>query len=116
MLDILIEYGFQLLQLVLEALLPVLAVMAIKWVQVLIKNGIAKLEPNVQDILNEGVRIAVLAAEQMGLSQQLQEKKAFALEMAQLYLAEHGVELDIEVIAAAIEAAVMDEFNRGKVG
>ena len=114
MLDILLDFVFGLLQLALEAALPVLVVMLIAWVRVQVKAGFAKLEPNVQLILQEAARIAVLAAEQMNLAGQLDEKLDFAVGIAQSFLNEHGVELELDLIIAAIEAAVMDEFNRDK--
>lgn len=112
MLDILKEYGFTLLQLMLEAVLPVLAVFIIQWVRAQIQIAMDKLNDNQRAILNEAARIAVLAAEQMNLAGKVADKKAFAVDFAQKYLDEHGIIISLGTIEGAIEAAVMSEFNQ----
>ena len=110
--DILKDILFQVLQLALEALLPVLIGFAIKWLRDQIGLLKSKLSESQLAILDAAAKIAVLAAEQLNLAGFVEDKKAEAIRIAQQYLAAHGVELDVQVIADAIEAAVMEQFNQ----
>jgi len=112
MLDILKEYGFALLQLLLEALLPILVVFVIQWVRMQIKKVIAGLSSDQAALLAEAAKIAVLAAEQMNLAGLIMDKKEWAIEYAQNYLLAHNIPLDLATIEGLIEAAVMAEFNQ----
>lgn len=112
MLDVLKDILFQILQLALEALLPVLVAFIIRWVKGQIDIAKGKLNEQQQTILDAAVRIAVLAAEQLNLSGFVENKKAEAIKIAQAYLIAHGIDIDVQVLADMIEAAVMDEFNR----
>lgn len=61
----------------------------------------------------ETVRLAVLAAEQMGLSGD--EAKLTAVRYAEAQLAAQGISADFERLSVLVEALVMDEFNRWKI-
>ena len=115
MLDILKEYGLTLLQLVLTALLPILATYIIQLVKVWIENAMMKLGDQQAKAVKLAANLAVQAAEQMQLAGQIEDKKLEAIKIAQAYLDEHGVGIiDVEVISDAIEAAVMEQFNWSK--
>lgn len=70
-------------------------------------------------LLDKAIESAVLAAEQSGLKSVgtsaamnlgvsvAQQKKQYALNMAQKYLEEHGVKMDIQVIDGMLEAQIM---------
>lgn len=61
-------------------------------------------------LLDKAVKTAILAAEQSGLNQTIQnvaaQKKQFALDLAFKYLAEHGLRVDPAVVNGLIEATV----------
>jgi hypothetical protein len=61
----------------------------------------------------EAVKLAVLAAEQAGLSGV--DAKRTALRYAEAQLAAQGISVDFERLGVVIEAVVMDEFNRYKI-
>jgi len=60
-------------------------------------------------------RVAVLAAEQLGLSAQIKSKRDYAIRYLADALERRGVRVPVEELAAAIEAAVMKEFNQTPV-
>ena len=105
------------LQGLLEFLLPIAAVAIISavvswarlaWERAKSWNGDAT------DLLEEAARVAVTAAEQAGAAYLINDKKAYAMDIAERWLAEHGIHLDIELIDAAVEAAVYKQFNSAK--
>jgi hypothetical protein len=65
-------------------------------------------------VLNVVTTLAVQAAEQLGLSEQIKDKKAYALQVAYQWLKDKGIDIDLNYLDAAIEAAVLEEFNRDK--
>ena len=64
------------------------------------------------ELLSDVARMAVLAAEQAGLSGVIEDKKEAALSYASEILRQKGLNIDIVALDAAIEAAVADELNR----
>jgi DNA-directed RNA polymerase specialized sigma24 family protein len=82
----------------------------------LIKKWLAELEaakPELAGYIRQAVEIAVLAAEQMEIGGFIEDKKQYALNIAQAYLNEHGWdEFDIDVLEAAIEAEVLKQFPK----
>jgi len=71
-----------------------------------------KLGPRFDD-LERAARIAVRAAEQLGLVQKLAgpEKKQKAVEIVQRFLDQRGVRVDVAMIEALIESEVLNQFN-----
>jgi hypothetical protein len=63
-------------------------------------------------ILEDIARIVVNAAEQMKLAGLIEEKKDYALATAEVWLKDQGFNVNLDLIEAAIEAAVMQEFNK----
>lgn len=53
---------------------------------------------------------AVLMAEQV--SEDNAEKKRLAMETAEKWLKQYGIEIDLDMLEAAVEAAVFDELKR----
>lgn len=70
--------------------------------------------PDIAEQIASAARMAVLAAEQSGAAGYVENKKSYALKVASNWLAEKGLSVNIELISAAIEAAVFEEFNRFK--
>lgn len=65
-----------------------------------------------QELIQSAVRSAVYAAEQLGNTRLIGEKRQFALEMANRLLQRYGVKLHVADLAGLIEATVWDEINR----
>lgn len=106
------------LQKFLEIVIPVLATLVAGYVAVGIRKLIEEIKANLNEkqlaLATEIVHEAVLAAEQVGLGDALIDKKDYALDLAEQWLASHGIKLDLKILDNLIEAAVMDEFNRDK--
>lgn len=70
--------------------------------------------PDVTDALEWAARMAVKAAEQAGAADLIADKKAYALDVAEKWLAAKGLTIDLDLLDAAIEAAVFEELNANK--
>ena len=116
--EVVLEFISLLAESLLNMVLPVLASLASAWLFAKVKEAYAKLKEKYSDelyFLEEIAQMAVLAAEQSGLAGAIEDKKAYALDLVENALRERGINIDVSEIEAAIEAAVMGEFNRGKV-
>lgn len=71
-------------------------------------------QPKLASILEFVAYKSVVAAEQAGAAGIIDGKKEYALEVAQKWLKAQGLNIDTQVIGAAIEAAVWEEFNQWK--
>lgn len=71
-------------------------------------------KPDMAWMLEQAASLAVNAAEQAGAESYFKDKKAYALDVAQKWLSAQGVDIDLSLIDAAIEAAVYEEFNKDK--
>ena len=110
--NVLQEFAMGLLVLVLPILsgfiIAALIALKDKWLQEL-ENS----KPELRWYLDEAVDIAVRAAEQSKFADFIEDKKAYAFEIAQLWLDAHGwEEVDIDVLEAAIEAEVLKQFPK----
>lgn len=105
------------LQSVLAYVLPILAVSLAGFLVAKAKqawNLAKEWNPSVTDLLGQSVRVAVRAAEQAGAAGLIMDKRAYAFDVAEKWLKARGVSIDIDLIYAAIEAAVYQEFNKPK--
>lgn len=105
----------QALQYLLSALLPILVVFVIKWVKAKTDAALAELEensPSIHWLLTEAADMAVKAAEQLGLSGVIEDKREYAFQIVQAYLDAKDIDIDVELIYAAIEAAVIENFPK----
>ena len=95
--------------------IPILIAFLFQWFRQKSAELRSRLTAQQQQFIDAGVGIAVRAAEQMGLSQQLagggQGKKAFALKTAQDYLNRLGVQIDVNELATLVEAEVRQQFS-----
>lgn len=73
-------------------------------------------QPDLADTLEWAARTAVFAAEQAGAAALIEDKKNYALDVAQMWLKSKGLPIDLDMIDAAIEAAVYSEINKDKLG
>ncbi len=105
------------LQSLLEFLLPIVAVAVIgalvSWAKLLWEKA-KSWNGDATTLLEEAAKIAVSAAEQAGAAKLISDKKVYAMDVAEKWLEQHGVHLDFELIDAAIEAAVYEQFNTDK--
>lgn len=96
--------------------LPIIAGFLVAALRALVKKWLTELEinkPKLTWYLGEAVSIAVSAAEQMELAGFVEDKKQYALEIAQQFLDEHGwSEVNVDVLEAAIEAEVLKQFPK----
>ena len=101
---------------VVTAVVPVLVKLLADWVQAHVAEVMNEIDQDLRYVIDEAVRIAVSAAEQSGLAKliknEAEEKKRFACEVAERYLAQYGVVVDLDVLADLIEAEVLRQFNR----
>lgn len=105
------------LQKLLEYFLPILAVALVGFLAAKIKNLLAEAKawnPDITELLEQAVKFAVTAAEQAGASKLIEDKKTYAFDVAERWLELHGIKIDLDLIDAAIEAAVYEKFNAGK--
>lgn len=103
------------LEAVLIAVLPPLAVALLGLVVSLLRKWWieAKLyAPKVTELLEIAARFAVKAAEQAGAADIIKDKKQYAIEIAEAWLKARKVDIDIDLIDAAIEKAV-HEMKQG---
>jgi hypothetical protein len=113
-----LNYISELLQAILLAILPVLAVAGVRWLLGEVSVAKAKLTNEQQAFLANAVKVAVLAAEQFGLVARIRDtyfdKRNFAIQYVTDALRQAGMTVNVAEITAQIEAAVLDEFNRDR--
>jgi len=116
--EVLTDFFWQFLQLFFNAVIPPLAVAVAVFLVAIVKKLLAKwtasMNLDVLVIMQEMARSAVLAAEQVNLVELAIDKKEYALNLAAEWLSEKKIKFDLGQLADLIEAAVMDEFNRGR--
>ena len=105
------------LEAILIAILPPLAVALVSFVVAKAKEVWARAKqwnPTVTQYLEQAARFAVQAAEQAGAAELIEDKKQYAIQIAEAWLAANHITTDIDLIDAAIEKAVLELFNSGK--
>ena len=103
------------LQLVLFALAPVLVGYLAAYVKVAIKAKAEEYKlqsPDVYGLVMNFANQAVLAAEQAGAGDLVEGKLAYAFNHAEKWLKQYELDIDIDLIYAAIEAEVKREFGK----
>lgn len=100
------------------ALVPILVPLLAAWILPKVigawKGLKSKLDSDAIYLIESIAGMAVKAAEQAKLSGFITDKKTYAMEFVESWLKARGVKLDLKLIDSAIEAAVLDEFNRDK--
>lgn len=95
--------------------LPILIYVLFQWLRQRSAEFRSRLTAQQQQFIDSSINIAVRAAEQSGLAQQLagggQAKKAFAVKAAQDYLNQLGIKLDVGMLSTLIEAEVHKQFS-----
>ena len=70
--------------------------------------------PSVTDLVEQAAVFAVQAAEQAGAAELIEDKKAYAIQIAEAWLEANHITTDLDLIDAAIEKAVLELFNSGE--
>lgn len=110
------ELFSKILQAVLQAALPILAVALASWVTGKAIEVFKKLRdknPELYEIMKVVCREAVTAAEQVYGGGEGQQKLKYAINFVEKYLSAKGITLDIDIILGYIEAAVKDMNDYG---
>jgi hypothetical protein len=94
---------------------PVLIAFIVAWIKAKTDEIKANIKANLDDsqeaALDWAVKTAVNAAEQSGLVDVALNKKVVALEIAEALLKSRGIDIDLQSVSDAIEAAVWTELN-----
>ena len=107
------------LEAVLIAILPPLAVALVSLLLGFAKELWARaklLNPTVTDYIELAAEFAVQAAEQAGAAELIADKKQYAIQIAEAWLEAHHLTVDLDLIDAAIEKAVLELFPNEAVG
>ena len=110
------ELFSKILQAVLQAALPILAVALASWVTgkaIEIFKKLRDKNPELYEIMKVVCREAVTAAEQVYGGGEGQQKLKYAINFVEKYLEAKGIKLDIDIILGYIEAAVKDMNDYG---
>ena len=67
-------------------------------------------QPEITEWIENCAEFAVKAAEQTGLAGMIEDKKQYALSVAEAWLEAKGVPVDLHLLDAAIEKAVLENF------
>ena len=94
--------------------LPIVIAAAIQHIRAMTQQLRSRLSADQQQAADRAVSIAVKAAEQLGGIEGLigPDKKQRAIQIAQSFLAERGVTLDVGKLANLIEAEVQTQFSK----
>ena len=101
---------------ILIAILPPLAVVIVSAAVAYAKRLWSDLKlryPSVTELIEEAAVFAVQAAEQAGAAKLIKDKKEYAIQIAEAWLAANHITTDLHLIDAAIEKAVLELFNGG---
>lgn len=97
-------------------LIMALIAVAIPVIGAAVRNLLARMKGSKEfETAYQLINMAVLAAEQAGMSGAIENKKDYALAVAQDLLNDRGIKMDLSAIDAAVEAAVANELNRGLI-
>ena len=105
------------LEAVLTVILPPLAVALVGLVVSLVRKWWIEAKayaPEITDVLEDAAKFAVRAAEQAGAADLIKDKKQYAIEIAEAWLKARKITVDINLLDAAIEAAVQEMLNSEK--
>lgn len=102
----------QALQTLILATVPVLAGLAARWINVKYQAERARLTEQQRYMLDAFIRTVVFAAEQLKVTEQIDNKLDYVEMLVQDWVDNHGLTMNAEEIRARIEAAVKQEFPK----
>ena len=103
------------LQAVLIVLLPPVVVFVLKWLQAeaaFLWEKVRDWKPSVASLIEEAAAFAVKAAEQAHIGKLVEDRKAYEIEIAEKWLELKGITVDLDLLDAAIEKAVIENFPK----
>jgi len=100
------------LEMLLDAILPVVAAFAVAWLRAQYEQARNNLSDSNRWKLDNAVRVAVYAAEQLKLSGVIDNKLDYAAQFVQSYVDRAGLTISVEERRALIEAAVLENFPK----
>lgn len=110
------EWLFNLMMLI----LPIIGSFIVFWLKAqvdILKQRLEENKPKLAYAIAEASRLAVRAAEGMELAGYIEDKKQYAMDIAQQWLDKKGWdEVEFEILEAAIEAEVLSALNSDKAG
>jgi hypothetical protein len=113
------DFWSALLQQVLAVILPVLATGLAGLIGAWIAQKTRELSKTIgaqqMASIEWAVSVAVNAAEQAGAAKLIEEKKTYAVGLAQEYLNKQGIKVNLSLLEGLIEAAVKAEIGGGEV-
>jgi hypothetical protein len=101
-----------LVQKILEAVLPVIALQVVAYLYNLFQEQRAKLSDGQRWLLDQGIDVAIMAAEKLYKSGEGEKKKEYALKVAQEWIAQYGLKLNLTLLEAQIESRVLSQFPK----
>lgn len=107
-----LQFVATLAQAILMLLLPVLVGAGVRWVLAMTKAEIARLDNQTLSTITWLATVAVQAAEQAKVAGYIADKKAYAIDFCQKWLKRNNLNIDLSLISSAIEAAVLEQFNK----
>lgn len=105
----------QLIQAVVTILITGFIAWAIPQVKLAWAKALAK-NPDLFYALEEAATLAVKAAEQAKLAGFIEDKLDYAMDTAEMFLAARGFKIDLHLLDAAIEKAVLEYFPHTPAG
>jgi hypothetical protein len=94
--------------------LPIVIAAAFQYIRKVSADLQSKIGKEIWDVVQTGVKLAVRAAEQVGLAGQLKsgsEKRQYAIDAVQDYLKRVNVPIEVDEIVTLIEAEVNSQFS-----
>jgi hypothetical protein len=105
------------LQVVLVAVLSIVAQYVTRWLKAKSAEALSAAkdyQPSILAMVESIASVAVKAAEQAGAAGLIEDKKRYAMGVASKWLDDQGIIIDLSLISAAVEAAVLSELHGGK--
>ena len=112
--DFLSSFAQSFLNAVLPTLFLAIVSLIVAWLTEKIQDIRVRMSDRANWVIDEAVRAAVLAAEQVHLKDFAIDKKDYALTAASNWLAARHIKVDLLELDTRIESAVMAEFNKDK--
>lgn len=93
--------------------MPVVIAAAVQFYRVQSQQLQSRLSEDQRGFIDRAIKIAVQAAEQTGLAEQIAgpEKRDMAVKLAQRFFDERGIRMDLASIVAMVESEVLTQFN-----
>jgi hypothetical protein len=102
----------QALQALVLAILPALGALVARWLNVQYQWARARMDENQLYMLDTFIRTMVYAAEQLHVTEAIDDKLDWVTLMVQNWLIDHNLPMDAQEIRARIEAAVKQELPK----